>query len=216
MKKIAFLFTLIIGVILSQIPMSNIVFAADSNPRIAVVIVCADPDFQDKRFTKRITDYIGKKMKNVTILAGKDIQSKYEDYWFEKTNDVVNYSTMPSKSDLLDFTSYGNYDKVLYLVIPAPGMDKTVSGAVSGGNTTPVGTSGSSVSSSTTGYFNNYTATITVNAFLVDKNEIIKRLSSSNDNGHWKNGTAAVAKETAFKKCVKELSETINPLLTKN
>ena len=217
MKKIAILFTLIIGIILSQIPMSNMVFAAVSNPRIAVVIVCADPDFQDKRFTKRITDYIGHKMSNITILAGKEVQSKYEDYWFENTNDVVNTGTMPSREDLIKFVSYGNYDKVVYLVIPTPGMDHSVSAATSSGTTTPIGTAGSTVGTGTTVYYDNYNTTITVNALLVDKNEILKRSSSTNKNSGWMSGSSAsFAKEVAFKKCVKELSETINPLLTKN
>ena len=214
MKKFLFLCTLIVEIVASQFSVSNIVFAANLNQKIAVVIVCADPDFQGKRFTKRITDYIGKKMKNVTILAGKEIQTKYEDYWFENTDDVVNNGTNPSREDLIKFVSYGNYDKVLYLVIPTPGVEHSVSGAMGGGTTTPVGTAGTSVNSGSTAYFNNYDAIITVNALLVDKNEIIKRLSSTNRNSGWmSNVTPEFAKEVAFKKCVKELSENINPLL---
>ena len=204
MKKISFVLILLAGIVLSQIVSTNFVFAAPQ--KIAVVIVSADSDFKSKNFIKRIKENFGKKNVNVTILAGDEVQSKYQEYWFDK--DLLEEGT-PTKEDFIKFVSYGDYDKVIYLMIKTPDVSHSQTGAIMGGNTTPLPATGT-VNSGTVAYFNSFSTSVTVNSFLADKEKIIKTNSSTNSNTA---DQAIWAKENAFKRCVKAVSEIFNPLL---
>ena len=153
---------------------------------IAVVIV-GTPDYKTDNYVRYAKEYFEEANvnKNLTILSGNDVQSKYQTYWLEKG--LLDEGT-PTKQDFIDFVSYGNYDKAIYLVVKDPVID--VHNRKSKQRTR---------------------ASVTVNAFLVDENQIIKVASSTNENDS--KTSELRAKRGAFKQCVRDISEVINPLL---
>ena len=200
MKKIVFLMALIVGTVICQFLIQNVTFAAPQN--IAVVVVSADDDFKGKLFIKDINKNFGKNNANVKILSGDDVQSKYQEYWFDK--ELVEEGT-PKKEDLIDFVSYGNYDKVIYLMIKTPDLKHSQSGAVMTGSVAPGGVvTGTAVSLGT------FSTSVTVSSFLVDKDKVIKIANSTNSKV---SETALWTKKYAFQKCVKDISKVLNPLL---
>ena len=153
MRKFVFLTAFIIGVVASQISMSNMVFAAISNQKIAAVIISEDSDFKDKRFTDMVKETFEKNNKKIQILSGSVPQDKYTNYWSEKNLDTLE-EPMPTKSDLIDFVSYGGYGKVIYFIIKNNDITTTGYGGVYGGTVTRV--------------------SVKVSAYLVNREKIIK------------------------------------------
>ena len=195
--------TLIVGMVIIQIPTHNVTFAAPQKKvAVAVVVVSADADFKGKLFIKDIKKHFGKKNSNVTILSGDDVQSKYQEYWFDKESLAEG---IPQKEDLIEFVSYGGYDKVIYLVVNPSDVKHSQSGAVMTGRVAPGGlVTGTAVS------LDSYSTSVSVSSFLVNKDKVIKISNSTNSKV---SGTALWTKKYAFQKCVKDISKILNPLL---
>lgn len=83
--------------------------------QIAVVIV-GSADYKTKEFLNLTKDYFKPidKSSVITVLSGKDVQNKYQKYWFDKG--LIDEGT-PTKEDFVEFVNYSGYNKVIYLVI---------------------------------------------------------------------------------------------------
>ena len=218
MKKLVFLMTLIVGILVTQIYTADTTFAKSKDDsslkKIAIVIVSDDPTYRTKYFAKRavkdlskdnsknkfkfIPDGLRKRFesnKNDFILfAGEDVQNKYHEYWFKKG--LLQEGT-PSKDTLIDFVNYSGYDKVVFLLINKSMMQQTGTIGTQITNPTP---SGSSVG--TTIYTQTYESSLTMDAFLVDKTKIIQSATTSQVNGD---------KWSSFKRAIREICPKINP-----
>ena len=158
--------------------------------KIAVVIV-GGSDFKTVNFVRYAREFFEEANTNgnLIIFSGDEIQSKYQDYWLDKG--LLEEGT-PVKQDLLDFVNYSGYDKVIYLMVKDPVVDTHERGR---------------------SIFRkqNSRASITVNAYLVDRENIIKTATSTKENDS--DRSELRAKRGAFKQCVRAISEVFNPLL---
>ena len=158
--------------------------ASKSNPQIAVVIV-GSADYRTKDFTSYAKDFF-KLSEGNTIAYGKDIQNKYQKYWFDKG--LIEEGTA-TKEDFIKFVNYSGYKQVIYLVIKDSVLEQH--GRTKGKDRSRV--------------------SLTVNAFLVDKTHIVESTSSTNEEDS--KTSELRAKRGAFKECVKEVSQVFNPIL---
>ena len=156
---------------------------SNKSSEIAVVIV-GTPDYKTNNFIRYTQEYF-KPLNNLKIATGNEVQSKYQTYWLDKGS--LDEGT-PTKDDFIAFVNYSGYNKVIYLVIKDPVVD--------------VHDRKSKQRSR---------ASVTVNAFLVDKTQIAKVSSSTNEEDS--NTSELRAKRGAFKQCVRDISEVLNPML---
>ena len=187
MRKILFFMTLIVGILVSQLSMSNTVLAANANQKVAVVIISEDNDFRSQRFTdmaKEIFEKDNKNNKNLKILTGSEPQNKYKKYWVDKNIDTLE-EPMPTRTNLIEFVSYGDYDKVIYLIVKNTDVNTTGYGGIYAGTVTRV--------------------SVTVNAYLVDRNTIINTSAFTREDAAHVHISSM--KFFAFKKCVKDISK---------
>ena len=155
--------------------------------QIAVVIV-GSADYKTKEFLNLTKDYFKPidKSSVITVLSGKDVQNKYQKYWFDKG--LIEEGT-PTKEDFVEFVNYSGYNKVIYLVIKDSVLEQH--GRKKGKDRSRI--------------------SLSVNAFIVDRNNILESTSSTNDEDS--KTSELRARRGAFKQCVKEISEEFNPLL---
>ena len=90
----------------------------------------------------------------------------------------------PTQKDFIDFVSYGAYDKVIFLKVE---------------------------DSVTEMQKNRSRLSVNVNVFLVDRRKVLKAASATNEEDS--KASQLRARRGAFKKCAKELSEAIEPLM---
>ena len=157
--------------------------AATPGNQIAVVIV-GGADYRTKDFVK-LTKDLFKVSDELTLATGKEVQNKYQMYWLDKG--LIDEDT-PTKEDFVQFVNYSGYRKVLYLVIKDSVIDQH--GRKKGKDRSR--------------------ASLTVNAFIVDKTKILKFDSSTNEEDS--KTSELRARLGAFKQCVKEISKNFNPL----
>ncbi|MFA6850257.1 MAG: hypothetical protein WCS30_07875 [Selenomonadaceae bacterium] len=113
-------------------------------------------------------------------------QTKYQNYWTDK--DFLDEQPL-TKTVVLDFVKYSGYDKVLYIIINQPVMEKTTQG------------------NGAWGYWGTSTknrASIEVKAYLSDGETILKSVNVAKED----DSTASPlrAKRGAFKKDMKEIA----------
>ena len=128
--------------------------------------------------------------KTKKIIVGTDIQGKYQTYWLNKG---FLEEPKPVKQDLHDFVKFSGYDRVLFLFVTSPVMEKT---------------------RIQTGLFTSEEktrASIGVKAFLVDEANIIKVVDVSKEDVSVTSELRA--KRGAFQKCMKEIQNGIGPLI---
>lgn len=90
----------------------------------------------------------------------------------------------PTQKDFIDFVSYGAYDKVIFLKVEDSLAEQQK---------------------------NRSRLTVNVNVFLVDRRKVLKAASSTNEEDS--KASQFRARKGAFKKCAKELSAAIAPLM---
>ena len=90
----------------------------------------------------------------------------------------------PTQRDFIEFVSYGAYDKVIFLKVQDSVTDQQ-------GKRSRL--------------------SVNVNAFLVDRRKVLKASSSTNEEDS--KASQLRARRGAFKKCAKELSEELEPLM---
>ena len=149
----------------------------------ACVVVIGDADVKTPDFFKYIDQQLNASSSTIKMDLGTEIQSKYQNYWFDKGFLEEQKLT---KQDLHDFVKYSNYDKALFLLISSPVMEKT------------------KISDGFFGFVEQTRASIEVKGFLVDSNSIIKAFSISKEDDSVTSELRA--KRGAFEKCIKELS----------
>ena len=158
--------------------------AGKSNQQVAVVIV-GGADYRTKDFTSYAKDFF-KPSEGITIAYGKDVQNQYQKYWFGKG--LIEEGT-PTKEDFIAFANQSGYKQVIYLVIKDSVLEQH--GRKKGKDRSRI--------------------SLSVNAFIVDRNNILESTSSTNDEDS--KTSELRARRGAFKQCVKEISEEFNPLL---
>ena len=157
--------------------------AATPSNQIAVVVV-GGADYKTKDFIKT-TKSLFKVSDNLELAVGKEVQTKYQKYWLDKG--LIDEGT-PTKEDFVQFVNYSGYRKVVYLVIKDSVVDQH--GRKKGKDRSRI--------------------SLTVNAFLVDKMKVDQVDSSTNEEDS--KTSELRARLGAFKQCVKDISETFNPL----
>ena len=160
--------------------------SSKSAQQVAVVIV-GGADYRTKDFTTCAKDFF-KPSDGTTVDHGKDVQNKYQKYWFDKG--LIDEGT-PTKEDFIEFVNYSGYKQVIYLVIKDSVLEQH--GRTKGKDRSRV--------------------SLTVNAFLVDNTHIVESISTTNEEDS--KTSELRAKRGAFKQCVKEISKIFNPILNK-
>ena len=219
MRKFVFIMSLIIGIMAIQIYAANNAcaesFPEEKKTRVAIVIIANDPAFKsehyadsakksfekavDKKrniFDSAIRDITGEYSKNkkVTVMASDVILNQFQNYL---DDNGVSERDRTSKRTFVDFVNYGNYDKVIYLVVSDPVIDTNGDISPAAGGTVIIK---SNIS---------YDTSLTVNGFLVDRDKVITRFSATRN---W-TGNRGAAKYGAFDECVKSISKEFNPML---
>ncbi len=176
-------------VTLITISLSSVVSAADVSilkpeksvqPQIAVVLI-GDQDFKTQDYFERVEKYFNNA--NQKVKVGTDIQSEYQKYWFEKGFIEEQQLT---KTDLVDFTKFISYDKVLFLVIDIPVIEKN---------------------NIRTGLFSSINRTRTsveIKAFLATNTEVLHIMNVTKKDDS--NSSELRAKRGAFGACMKEIA----------
>jgi len=158
--------------------------------KIGVVIVgnadVKTPDYFNS-IAEKLADQSGK---IYTIETGTVAQSKYQQYWFDKG--FLDEQKL-TKQDLNDFVKYSGYDKVLFLNVADPVMEKT---SVPAGWFTTV---------------QQTRASIEVKAYLTDATTIIKAIDVSKEDDS--QASELRAKRGAFQKDINEIATQLNGFL---
>lgn len=196
MKKILLL-TLCIMALITNTVMAGAAedILARKNSVVGVVII-GGSDFKTPDYYDYIHDTFSQDdeqiIKMYRISAGNELQSKYLDYWIDQG--FLEEQT-PKKNDLLNFVTYGQYDKVIFLMVKDPVTEKHSRQAGIFGTVTQARTS------------------VQINAFLCDNTQIIKTYTAiKEDDSEWSD---LRAKRGAFEKCIKDIAKEIKPLLKK-
>lgn len=146
------------------------------------IVVIGESDVKTPDFFK----YIDKQMNGddmVKMDSGIETQSKYQNYWFDKGFLEEQKLT---KQDLHDFVQYSGYDRVLFLMVGSPILEKT------------------KVQTGLFAWAEQTRASIEVKAFLVDNTSIIKAVTVSKEDDSVTSELRA--KRGAFEKCMKEVT----------
>lgn len=187
MFKFSSLYKMVFSVLCSVLLMAGIGIA---NPQEVYasnvgVVVIASSDYKDDHFFS-ILDKELQQVSGHNVVSGNVMQTKYQDYWLD--NGFLE-EQQPSPQAFVDFVNYSGYDKVLFIVMKDPVVDKnTVSGWL-----------GRTIQTRTR-------ATVETKGFLVDKERIVKHFTSTNEDdsrasdlrakrGAYKKGIVAVVKE---------------------
>lgn len=128
------------------------------------------------------------------MISGTEIQSMYQTYWLEKGYLEEQKLT---KQDLNDFVKYSGYNKVLFLIVNSPVVEKTRQGR---------GGWGVWVQSERT------RASIGIKSFLADETSIIKATDVTKEDDS--DTSELRAKRGAFEKCMKEIQGAIGSLIS--
>ena len=156
----------------------------NNSNKIAVVIV-GSADYKTKEFIKSTKNIFKSEDKNIEIVVGKEPQNKYQKYWF---NEGLLDEGTPTKEDFVKFVNWSGYKKVVYLVIKDSVLEQH--GRKKGKDRSRV--------------------SLTINAFIVDKNHIEESTSATNEEDS--KTSELRAKLGAFKQCNEEISEIFIPL----
>lgn len=161
-------------------------FAASASNQTVGVVIIGSSDFKTADYFNSIKSSF-QSNNEYTVEYGNGIQSKYQSYWLDKG---FLEEQKPVKQDLIDFVKYSGYDKVLFVMVKDPVVDKH---------------------KQQTGLFTsvvNSRASISVNAFLADKSNVIKASSSTKEDDS--EASELRAKRGAFRKCLQEISKNID------
>ena len=159
-------------------------------PKICALII-GDPAVKTKDFMERTEKYLNEDLdteKYQKVAIGTDVQSLYQQYWFEKG--FLEEQPL-TKEDLTAFVKFSGYDRCLFLVMPDPSMEKT------------------KVASAWYGFSENNRASIELNAFLVDQDKVLKIINITKDSSS--SSSELSAKRGAYTKCIKEIAKELVP-----
>lgn len=190
MKRIS-IFTL-----LTLLLLTCTTFAADTSffhkplTKIGVVVI-GNPDVKTPDYFNIISEKLSDQTKKFyTLEAGTTVQSKYQQYWFDKG--FLDEQKL-TKQDLNDFVKYSGYDKVLFLTVCDPVMEKT---SIPAGWFTTV---------------QQTRASVEVKAYLADAETIIKAVDVSKEDDS--QASELRAKRGAFQKDINEIASQLKGFL---
>lgn len=157
-----------------------------ASPTVGVLLI-GDSSYKTTNFYDYVKEYMEGKG-DYRLLISDDFQGKWQEYWLDKGELE---EQKPTKNDLLSFVSYSGCDKVLYLICKDPVTDKKRAGLF--------------------GEDESWRTSVSVNAFLCNKEGVVKTSNISREDDS--NRSELRARRGAFKKAVREISATMNPLL---
>ena len=147
------------------------------------VVIIGGADYKTKDFYEHVEKYF------VKPFAGDNRQIQFGK---DAQNKYQNFwldkgyleEQKPQQRDFIDFVSYGAYDKVIFLKVEDSVAEQQ---------------------------HKRSRLSVNVNVFLVDRRKVLKAASSTNEEDS--KASLLRARRGAFKKCAKELSETLEPLM---
>lgn len=157
------------------------------------VVIVGDAAVKTPDFFKYVDETFNTEGKSKKVISGTEIQSMYQTYWLDKGYLEEQKLT---KQDLNDFVKYSGYNKVLFLIVNSPVVEKTKQGR---------GGWGGWVQAERT------RASISVKTFLANDSSIIKAADVTKEDDS--DTSELRAKRGAFEKCVKEIQSTIGSLI---
>lgn len=141
---------------------AGITSSASATQNVGIIIIGDDDFKQEVYFNRSAKIFDVKKNPNISVKVGETVQKNYSDYFKEKS---ISDAKPPKLENLLEFAKQNNFDRVLCLVVKNPGVSNYYEyeeGLLPG--------SGLKLSQ-------HFTVTITVNAYLCDREKILKTVS---------------------------------------
>lgn len=173
---------------------SNMVFAQSvkkSKQTVGVVIVGTN-DFKSQNFYDYLDDQLKSETNAYNLVVGKVPQNKWVNYWMAQG--FLGEQT-PKKNDLIYFTQFSQYDKVLFLIVKSPETEKSRRPA---------------------GWFNSYEKTrvsVMVIGVLASPENIINSFSvTKQDDSQWSDMRAKMG---AMKKSARDIGKALKPYFAK-
>ena len=170
---------------------------ASSNQNIGVIIIGDDEFKQEVYFNRSAKIFDVKKNPNLSVKYGETVQKNYSDYCKEKS---ISDSAPPKLENLLEFSNQNNFDRVMCLVVKTPEVSdyyEYKDGLLPG---------------SPSRLSKHFTVTITVNAYLCDKEKILKTISitkTKTENDIYSSKPKVRATRGAFTSCVENIGKEI-------
>ena len=188
MKKKMLIF--IMMTLLAVTGMCNAALAKEAGGERVAILLMGSNDFKTDQYFSMLGKYfLDNNPHHNRIVIGSDIQSKYQEYWLDKG---FLEEQKPEKEDLIALVSYLDVDKVLFLMVKDPVVEKTY----------------------TMDWFESgerSRASIQVNAFLASREKVLKLKAANHEDDSFASDLRA--KRGAFKKCVVEISKDMLPLM---
>ena len=170
--------------------MCNAALAKEAGGERVAILLMGSNDFKTDQYFSMLGKYfLDNNPHHNRIVIGSDIQSKYQEYWLDKG---FLEEQKPEKEDLIALVSYLDVDKVLFLMVKDPVVEKTY----------------------TMDWFESgerSRASIQVNAFLASREKVLKLKAANHEDDSFASDLRA--KRGAFKKCVVEISKDMLPLM---
>jgi len=183
MKKLILFMTMLLVLLGTTTSFAEETFKNRYLPKTCVVVI-GESDVKSPDFTKFIGDAFNTEGVKNKVAYGTEIQSAYQNYWFQKG--FLEEQKL-QKQDLHDFVKFSSYDRCIFLIVSNPIVEKTRIPA--GWFTTMEQTR----------------ASLEIKCFLADNENIIKTLTvTQNDDSQ---ASELRAKRGAFEKCMKELAK---------
>ena len=159
-----------------------------ANQNVGIILIGGD-SFETERHFKAAQD-IFKDDKNISVLVGDEMQKKYFNYCDENG---LSKTEALSLSDLITFTQKNNFDKILYLVMPQPTVERFYN---------LLGKELDRVS-------------VQVNAYLLDDKKLLKNYSVTKkrevkDDGFDKRSPEVRANIAAFRLCIDDIKKSVS------
>jgi len=164
-------------------------FASEQNyfhkdPTKIGVVIIGGSDVKTPDFFKYVSEsLINNDNSQYTLETGTVVQTKYQNYWFDKG--FLDEQSL-TKPDLHAFVKYSGYNKVLFLVVSNPVLEKT---KVPAGWFTMV---------------EQTRASVEIKAFFVDDTSVIKAVNVTKEDDS--QASELRAKRGAFQKGIKEIA----------
>lgn len=188
MKKKMLIFIMMTLLLVTGI--CNAALAKEAGGERVAILLMGSNDFKTDQYFSMLGKYfLDNNPHHNRIIIGSDIQSKYQEYWLDKG---FLEEQKPEKDDLIALVSYLDVDKVLFLMVKDPVVEKTY----------------------TMDWFESgerSRASIQVNAFLASRERVLKLKAANHEDDSFASDLRA--KRGAFKKCVVEISKDMLPLM---
>lgn len=193
MKKFIVSLMAVAFFLLPMSPASAEINLLNSAQKGTCAVIIGDASVKTPDFFKYVDEAFNTEEKGKRVVSGTEIQSLYQTYWLDKGYLEEQKAT---KQDLNDFVKYSGYNKVLFLVVNSPIVEKTKSGN---------GGWGGWVQREQT------RASIGVKAFLVNETSVIKAADITKEDDSVTSELRA--KRGAFQKCMEDIKNVIGSLM---